>query len=181
MGIKRLLSAVSLACLLGLSTTGCGIVGSSADPTNGPYVTTIEPGLRPRLTGADAVTLTRDYLARQTPELAVSEMHTPANITEVWAVRASDARKLDRCIPREASDGIVWVTKGSGDFLNLRVHLWSSNFSQQVAADPVARACLAPWTSGTLVLDDATGDILGVSPGVHASDGPTDASPSAQV
>ena len=165
--VRRLAAAV--VCALSFLIAGCGLIAPSAEPTNGPYTTTVAPGLQPRLTAADAVSLSRDYLAQQTPQIAAPELHIPANITQVWAVRAQDAWTLDTCIPHETSDAIVWVTRGAGDYLNLRVHAWSSNFSQEVGANPssAAYACLAPSTQGTLVIDDATGEILAVFPGEH--------------
>ncbi len=163
--------AVCGVFVMGFLIGGCGLIGPSSEPTNGPYTTTVAPGLKPRLTAADAVSLSRDYLAQQAPQIAAPELHVPANITQVWAVRGSDAWTLDPCIPHEASSAIVWVTRGSGDYLNLRVHAWSSNFSQEVGANPssAAYACLAPSIQGTLVIDDATGKILAVFPGEHSS------------
>ena len=167
----RRLYAATAVCALSFLIGGCGLIGPSPEPTNGAYTTTVAPGLEPRLTAADAVSLSRDYLAQQTPQIAAPELHVPANITQVWAVRAQDAWTLDTCIPHETSGAIVWVTRGSGDYLNLRAHAWSSNFSQEVGANPssAAYACLAPSTQGTLVIDDATGEILAVFPGEHGS------------
>jgi len=166
----RRLAAV-VVCVLSFLLAGCGLIGPTPEPANGPYSTTVASGLAPRLTAADAVSLSRDYLAQQTPQIAAPELHIPANIAQVWAVRASDAWTLDPCIPHETSDAIVWVTRGAGDYLNLRDHPWSSNFSQEVGANPssAAYACLAPSTQGTLVIDDATGEILAVFPGEHGA------------
>ena len=163
-----------MVIIVGFLVAGCGLIGPSPEPTNGPYTTTVAAGLEPRLTAADAVSVTREYLAQQTPELAVPGMHTPANISQVWAVGASDAWKLDACIPHETSNAIVWVTRGAGDYLNLRAHPWSSNFTQEIGDHAWGKpyACLAPADSGTLVIDDASGEILAVFPGDHADVSP---------
>ena len=52
------------------------------------------------------------------------------------------------------------MTKGQGDYLNLRDYPWSIN-----AGAPRAGACQGPGPEGTLVIDDATGQILGASVG----------------
>ena len=67
---------------------------------------------------------------------------------------ARDARQLERRIPdaqpAAQPDRIVWIVRVSGDFLNLHDLPWS----QSGTPDP----------SGTIVIDDATGTILGVYP-----------------
>lgn len=56
------------------------------------------------------------------------------------------------------------VTKGRGDYLNLADHAWSPS-SFHASADERAMTCVYPGPEGTLVIDDATGAILGVYPG----------------
>jgi hypothetical protein len=141
-------------------------LAACAPPANGPYAATIAPGLNPRLTAGDAVRITRGYLDEQTPELAAPGLHISPTVAFVWAVRAVDAPALDGCIPAEQGDRIVWVTKGQGDYLNLRDHPWSRQTSGQDAADPVLASCEGPGPAGTLVIDDASGEILGVYPEV---------------
>ena len=68
-----------------------------------------------------------------------------------------------RCIPPVTSSDIVWVTKGTGDYLNLSDHPWSPKSASAPESD--AGDCFQPGPVGTLVIDDATGDILGVLPG----------------
>jgi len=128
------------------------------------------------MTAADAVGVTRDYLARQQSQIAAPELHIPAEITGVWAITAAQARTLDGCIPAEASDQIVWVTKSVGDYLNLTDHPWSS--AEPQATDPLALACGGPGPAGTLVIDDATGQILGVYPTQAGYPHPTPQEPS---
>ena len=159
-----------IAMLVG--EAACGVFGPGQKPSSA-YTVSVTPGLHPRMAAAEAVSVTRQYLEEQTPELAVPDMHVPANVTRVWAVTATDARALDPCIPVENSNDIVWVTIGAGDYLNLRAHPWSSNYSQAVAADAAERACLGPSSEGTMVVDDATGEILGVFPGSHDGSAPT--------
>lgn len=152
----RFLAALGVTALLATACSG------PIEATNGPYDVSIADGLRPRLSASDAVGITRDYLDQQRPELAAPELHIAAHVQRVWAVLASDARRLDGCIPKRASSAIVWVTEGVGDYLNLRDHPWSQASRQ--TTDPVAIACEGPGPSGLVVIDDATGQILGVYP-----------------
>jgi len=133
------------------------LVVACATP-NGPYALSIAPGLAPRLKAYDAVRITRAYLDRQTPQLAAPGIHTPAQVTAVWAVDARNARTLDGCIPRGDSGAIVWITEGVGDYLNLEAYPWSD---PDAGGSP---ACAGPGTAGTIAIDDATGAILGVWP-----------------
>jgi hypothetical protein len=150
---------VALLAVASILAVACG--GSS---DNGPYSASIDPGVHPRLTADDAVRITRDFLNAQADWLAVPDMHTPARITSVYAVMAPQARALDGCIPSGQSDQIVWVTKGQGDYMNHVAYPWSNAFTQTIAADPSALVCSGNGTAGTIVIDDATGQILGVYP-----------------
>ena len=70
---------------------------------------------------------------------------------------------LDPCIPRVEDPTTVWVTRGVGDYLNLVDFAWSQQFGQfDVGFD---LACRGAAPSGTIVIDDTTGYILGVYPG----------------
>jgi hypothetical protein len=129
---------------------------------NGPYDMSIAAGLHPLMTADQAVAATWAYLAEQQPELAAPELHADPHVQQVWAVPASDAHALDGCIPSQGSDAIVWVTKGTGDYLNLQDHPWSRQSGQ--TDDPAAIACQGPGPAGIIVIDDATGQILGVYP-----------------
>jgi hypothetical protein len=135
-----------------LALAACG----SSNPS---FALSVAHGLHPRLTADDAIRISRDYLDQQTPQLAAPELHRPPMITGVWAVPAVDAPSLDGCIPTGHGAQLVWVTKGQGDYLNLRDYPWSIN-----AGAPRAGACQGPGPEGTLVIDDATGQILGVYP-----------------
>lgn len=116
--------------------------------------------VQPRLDAEDAVRISREYLDAQTPQIAAREMHVPPRITAAWAVRAKDAAGIDGCIPAAIeSDAVVWVTKGHGDYLNLLDRPWSRSSSRETRLE-----CGTPSTQGTLVIDDATGVILGVYP-----------------
>jgi hypothetical protein len=92
-------------------------------------------------------------------------MHVPSNITGVWAVSATDALSVDSCVPFQTSVRIVWVTRGEGDYLNLKPHPWSRPFMDE-------NPCQAPATTGTIAIDDASGEILGVYPGDHTKPAP---------
>jgi hypothetical protein len=144
----------------------CALSVGSCAPANGPYLASVAPELHPRLTAQDAINISRRYLDDQTPELAAPELHSPPRITSAWAVRAHEASALDGCIPVVSGDQIVWVTKGGGDYLNLSDHPWSTrlNSADQLVPDPVRLICESPGPLGTLVIDDATGVILGVYP-----------------
>ena len=146
--------ALTVGLLAALILGGCG-------PWNGPYAVVTASEVHPRLSARDAVRISREYLDAQTPEIAAREMHVPPMITAVWAVRAADAASIDGCIAA-ASDGdaVVWVTKGHGDYLNLVDRAWSRSSSREPRLE-----CGTPSTQGTLVIDDATGSILGVFPG----------------
>lgn len=157
-----------LALVAGLVAAACSTSGA-----NGPYAVSVAPGLHPRLTADDAVRITRDYLDAQTPQIAAPELHVPARITSVTATIASEARSIDGCIPSEQSDQIVWVTKGQGDYLNLSDHPWSTLAVQAEQMDPLVLACGGPGPAGTIVIDDATGRILGVYPTVGIYPHPT--------
>jgi len=127
---------------------------------NGPYTATIAPGLTPRLSSDDAVRITIDYLDAQRSQ--VDSPHIPPHVDGAVAVTAADARTQDGCIPTKTSTQIVWVTKGTGDYLNLSDHSWSSTLAQ--GGDTMSMQCSGPGPAGTLVIDDATGNILGVFP-----------------
>lgn len=146
--------------VLAFVIAGCGF----GEPANGPYTTVIAPGLQPRLAASDAIAITRQYLAEQTPQIAAPELHVVPHVTAAWAIAASAARSIDGCIPIESSTQIVWVTKGVGDYLNLRDLPWSRPPTQADANSPTALICGSPAPAGTIVIDDTTGTILGVFP-----------------
>jgi len=150
-GAMVVAGGVGLVVAMLVGVAACGVFVPAPEPSSA-YTVSVAPGLHPRMAAADAVSVTHGYLDEQTPELAVPDMHVPANVTHVWAVTATDARTLDPCIPVENSEAIVWVTMGAGDYLNLRSHSWSSNYSQAAAADPAQRACLGPSHEGTMVV-----------------------------
>lgn len=133
---------------------------------DGPYTASIGPELHPHLTARDAIAISRRYLDDQTPELAAPELHIPARITIASAIRANAASALDGCIPIVPGHEIVWVTKGQGDYLNLSDNPWSRGFTRasQLDPNPSRMICEGPGPQGTLVIDDATGVILGVYP-----------------
>ncbi len=140
--------------LLALAIASCG---RTAAATNGPFALSIGPGISTNLTASDAVRISRAYLDAQTPELAAPELHAPPQIMAVWAVHANDGIALDGCIPSGQGDRIVWITKGTGDYLNLVDHAWSKAASAELV-------CSGPGPAGTIVIDDASGSILGVYP-----------------
>lgn len=140
------------------------VAGCALTPAPSPFAVSIAPDLRPRLTADDAARITREYLDLQTTQIAAPELHVPTWVTDVWAVKASVAATLDGCIPPQTSDAIVWVTKGTGDYLNNADHPWSAMSGRVVTNNPATWVCAGPGPAGTIVIDDATGDILGVFP-----------------
>jgi hypothetical protein len=144
----------------------CSICLGSCAALDGPYMASVATELHPRLTAQDAIAISRGYLDDQTPELAAPELHIPPRITSTWAVRANAASALDGCIPIVPGDQIVWITKGQGDYLNLSDHPWSTRIGSvdQLKPNPSRLICESPGPQGTLVIDDATGVILGVYP-----------------
>ena len=142
------------------------LAGAACDAFRAPkgiYSSTMAPGLHPRLSPDDAVRITLDYLDAQTPQIAAPELHVSPHVDSVVAIEAANARSLDGCIPTETSSDVVWVTRGEGDYLNLSAHPWSSQADG--SSDATSLECRGPGPSGTLVIDDATGSILGVFPG----------------
>jgi hypothetical protein len=144
-------ACIGVAILLSLTAAACATVAP-----NGPFSLSVATGLQPSRSADDAVRISRAYLDAQTPE--AEGPHISPRITAVWAVRANDARALDGCIPSGGGNQIVWVTKGQGDYLNLRDYPWSHSTGL------TNNVCELPGTEGTLVVDDATGVILGVYP-----------------
>lgn len=163
-GVPSKLCSIGLATAVVLAAAACGAFASS-EPTNGSFESSVAPGLSPRMVAADAVRITRSYLEEQTPELNVPDAHVPADVRQVWAVQAADAWKLDPCIPAQTSDRIVWVTVGVGDYLGHGNLPWMSSLLE---AQDAKRWCLSGTGVGTIVIDDATSEILGAFPGSHA-------------
>lgn len=141
-----------------LLLAGC----SAGEATNGPYTTSIPEGLQTRLSAADAVAITRAYLDQQRGELAAPELHADPHIDMVWAATATTARRIDGCVPTQTSDRVVWITRGTGDYLNLHDYPWSS--ASRPTDDPAVIACEGPGPAGVIVIDDGSGEILGVYP-----------------
>jgi hypothetical protein len=157
-GILGLLLFVGTGAAVGVRLWG--LAGRTYDALTTPAH--IAPGLAPRLTPSDAANITYGYLNQMRLQLADPAMHVSPNVTGVWAVTADAAAGLDGCIPAGKGSGIVWVTKGVGDYLNLADRPWSHRFSEPT--DLATEACTAPAQAGTVVIDDATGSILGVYP-----------------
>ena len=155
--MNRVATAV-LVAVASLPCVACEAI--SIRMPNGPYAATIAPGLAPRLTSDDAVRITIDYLDAQRSQ--VDSPHIPPHVDSAVALAAADARTQDGCIPMETSTQIVWVTKGTGDYLNLAPRPWSSTLAS--SSDRTSMDCTGPGPAGTLVIDDATGSILGVFP-----------------
>jgi hypothetical protein len=145
---------LALVGLLLVGTAGC----------EAGYVISVNPELHPRMSATDAARITLAYLARQTPEIADPEQHIAPRIASVSLVLAGAAPAVDGCIPAQSSADLVWVTKGVGDYLNLRDLPWSRATTQANADTQAALTCGGPGPAGTIVIDDASGAILGVYP-----------------
>lgn len=161
----------SAVLVVSILIAGCSLLADDherPDPPNGPVAAEIEPGLlddSTHLDADDAVAVSRDYLARMRPIIAAPELHVVARITSARAMRGTDAWTVDPCIPRADDPTTVWVTHGEGDFLNLVDFAWSRHFGQFDQGFDLECRGAAP--SGSIVIDDTTGYILGVYPGEH--------------
>jgi hypothetical protein len=147
-----------------VAIASCSAVGAlSQSPT-----VSVAPGIAPRMSSTDAVRVTLDYLGAQRDQLLAPEMHRDPVITSVVAVTANDAPAIDGCIPAGKGAGVVWIMRGTGDYLNLADHPWSSWTSSssepEMRDHAVPGNCPGPGPAGVIVIDDATGDILGVYP-----------------
>ena len=142
--------AILVAAVLWVSAS----LFSQVAPAAGAYPVTIAPGTQPVLTSQRVAAISRGYLDVQTPQLAAPELHQPPLVLAEWATRARDASVQEPRIPRDAvaqqPDRVVWVVLVSGDFLNLSDYPWSRSG--------------APDPGGNIVIDDASGSILGVYP-----------------
>jgi len=162
-----LISTTLVACA---SDTSCFVWGCNQgaperpDPPNQKVDADIRTDGLVR-TGRDAVDVTRKYLAAMRREIASPQIHLQANVTAVWALPAMDAWTIDPCIPKQPDARPVWITRGVGDYLNLHDFAWSRHFGQFDAG--FALACQGAAGSGTVVIDDASGEILGIFPGEH--------------
>lgn len=147
-----------------LTIVSCQAAGRPA-PTG--YVLTLAPGLSTNTSPAEAARVAVRYLDEQTLEIAAPNLHQEPVVHSVAAVLARDARQLEPGTPRIAIDEnptrIVWVVAVGGDFLNLHDLAWSRRGD--------------PYPDGNVVIDDATGKILGVYPG-SPRDEPTGVPPS---
>jgi hypothetical protein len=156
--VRRLVGALGLLLFVAAGVVGgmrvWSMAGSTYDAMTFPAH--IATGLAPHLQGSDAYRITLDYLRRAGAQAEPGPIPSPA-LTSIWAVTADQAAALDGCIPTGKGGGIVWVTRGTGPYLSLGSHAWSST---AVGFD----VCNAPGTSGTIVIDDVTGAILGVYP-----------------
>ena len=119
------------------------------------YTVSVDTGITPTTTADRAAAIARHYLDLQTPALAAPEIHTDPIVRSVSAVRAADAPGFEPRVPADAvavdPGRVVWVAAVTGDFLNLNDLPWSSAGH--------------PYPSGNIVIDDASGTILGVYPG----------------
>ena len=162
--VRKLVGTLGLLLFVAVGVYGAvrvwNLAGTAYDAMTFP--THVAAGLAPRLQGSDAYRITVDYL-RLAGLQAESGPTIEASLTSIWAVTADQAAALDGCIPTGKGSGIVWVTKGRGPYLNLATHAWSTPSGPE--------ACSAPGTTGTIVIDDATGAVLGVYPnsGPHPS------------
>lgn len=118
------------------------------------YTIDVAADVRPQMIPTSVVAVAVAYLDEQTPALAAPDLHVEPSIIRVVAAQAADVRTVEPAI----SDGsamaqperIVWVVFAVGDFLNLHDLPWSS--------------ASRPDPKGTVVIDDASGTILGVFP-----------------
>lgn len=171
--MKRLVGTLGVLVFFALGAVGAirvwNIAGAAYDAATFPAH--IEPGVSPRLKSSDAYRITLDYLNRSAGDAAASPLNVAPSLQSIWAVTADQAAALDGCIPTGKGGGVVWVTKAQGAFTNTATRPWSSPDSGAPAS------CRTSGSAGTLVIDDATGEILGEFP-FAASAGPR---PSPQI
>ncbi len=160
--MRKAAGLIGLLLFMGVGAVGAlrlwNLAGSTYDAMTFPAH--IASGVTPRLAASDAYRITLDYLDRAMAEAQPGTTVAPA-VEAIWAVTADQAAALDGCIPVGKGSGIVWVTKGTGTYLNLWNHAWSSTAPN--LGDPQG-ACTGPGPAGTIVIDDTTGEILGVYP-----------------
>lgn len=129
---------------------------SSLPAANTGYAVTIGYGNVPVTPDAQAAAIARHYLDQQTPELAAPQLHSAPTVISETAVLARTAASLEPGLPSAAlaarPDRVLWVVKVEGDFLDLHDLPWSTS--------------AAPGPEGAIVIDDASGTILGVYPHV---------------
>jgi hypothetical protein len=154
-----------LLTALTLILAGCGPASEAPDPPNAPVEAESRALFPLSMDPDEAVAVSRDFLARMRHWIAAPALHRVADIDAVWAISAGDAWQLDPCIPRLDDPTSVWVTRGTGDYLNLTDFAWSRSFGQ--FDQGFALACRGAAPSGTIVIDDTTGYILGIYPGDH--------------
>lgn len=128
--------------------------GTDLPPAARGYTVSVAAGLTTATSADRAAAIARHYLDLQTPELAAPGIHTDPIVRSVAAVRAVDSTGLEPGVPAQAVAAdpgrVVWVAAVTGDLLNLHDLPWSSAGT--------------PYPSGNIVIDDATGSILGVYP-----------------
>lgn len=128
-------------------------------PANTDYSVTIAEGVRPVTPNGQIAAIARSYLDAQD-----AESHSPSIVISAAAAFARDARLVEPAIPvapvAAQPDRIVWIVRASGDFLIQHDLPWTTSRT--------------PYPGGNIVVDDATGAILGVYP--HA---PGECTPSA--
>ncbi len=167
--MRKLAGAIGLLLFVGAGAVGAIKVWNVAGATYDALTSTthVAPGLAPRMTAGQAEDLTYGYLNQMRVLLVDPAQHVTPYVTEAWAVTADQAAALDGCIPEGMGSAIVWVTKGRGDYLNLSDRPWSNAY--EAGSGAAAQACSAPAQAGTIVIDDATGEILGVYPNSGAA------------
>jgi hypothetical protein len=168
--MRRLVGTLGMLVFVALGAYGAvrvwNMAGSTYDALTFPAH--VAPGVTPHLKASDAYRITLDYLTRADASAEPGTAVAPS-LTSIWAVTADQAAALDGCIPTGKGSGVVWVTKGQGTYVNLASHPWPPTTE--------SGACSGTGPAGTVVIDDATGLILGVYP--YA--GPSFPHPSPQV
>ncbi|HEX5466781.1 MAG TPA: hypothetical protein VFW92_08935 [Candidatus Limnocylindrales bacterium] len=159
----RLVAGAVLALLLAVAIAIQGAAAAialqsarSLPAANTDYAVTIDDGVVPVTPNGEAAAIARHYLDEQTPELAAPQLHGAPTVINETAVLARDAAGLEAALPKAAlaahPDRVLWIVEVNGDLLDLHDLPWST--------------AGAPGPVGTIVIDDASGTILGVYPHV---------------
>jgi hypothetical protein len=146
---------VSVA-LLGILASGCRVGDYfPATPTYSPapaitpgFTLDIDPTLEPRHRVDEVVAIALNDIDDMARGAAAEGLPTtPARITKIWLRRQSDLQSVDPNAPGSTDSNVVWLVRAEGTF--------TTNHTGSVPRSP------AVWSSGYLIVDDATGGIIG--------------------
>lgn len=110
-----------------------------------PPSITIDAGLKPHLSGSEAIALAQSQIAAMAQSVGRS---TSSSISSARAVRGSEISKIEATAPTlddAEADQTYWIVRGTGTYLATR-----------------GRGPDKVFATGYLIIDDATGDVIGM-------------------